>query len=77
MQTFDQSAQEMLDQAGSKFSPDIEAWIVLDPNNFLADINPGNKITGSLVFDVAKTAVPTTLTGHDSVFLNGFDVLLK
>lgn len=76
-QTFDQGSQVMLDQSGNKLSPDTEASLYVDPSNFLAKINPGNSIKGTLVFDIAKGAVPTQLELHDSAFSSGVMISLK
>ncbi len=49
-QSFDQSSQKMIDQQGRQLSPDTTAGVYVDPNNFLAQINPGNSVEGWLVY---------------------------
>ncbi|WP_241249808.1 DUF4352 domain-containing protein [Rhodococcus sp. X156] len=76
-QMFAGSAQKMTDQQGRELSTDTMAGIYLDSDNFLAEINPGNSVQGTLVFDIPKDAVPTTLELHDSVFSGGVTVRLS
>jgi len=76
-QFFDQSSQKMIDQQGRQLSPDTTAGVYADPNNFLAQINPGNSVEGLLVYDIPKDAVPTKLELHDSPFSSGVTVQLK
>ena len=76
-QFFDQSSQKMIDQQGRQLSPDTTAGVYVDPNNFLAQINPGNSVEGLLVYDIPKDAVPTKLELHDSPFSSGVTVQLK
>ena len=76
-QSFDQSSQKMIDQQGRQLSPDTTAGVYVDPNNFLAQINPGNSVEGLLVYDIPKDAVPTKLQLHDSPFSGGVTVQLK
>jgi len=76
-QFFDQSSQKMIDQQGRQLSPDTTAGVYVDPNNFLAQINPGNSVEGLLVYDIPKDAVPTKLQLHDSPFSGGVTVQLK
>lgn len=76
-QMFDQSSQKMIDQQGRQLSPDTTSGIYVDPNNFLAQINPGNSVQGVLVFDIPKDATPTKLELHDSPFSGGVTVQLN
>jgi hypothetical protein len=75
-QYFDDSSQFLFDQQDRKHSVDQEAWAALDTNAFLEEINPGNKVTGTLVFDVPKGTKPTKLELHDSPFSGGVEVQL-
>ncbi|MET3803031.1 hypothetical protein ABIB25_000015 [Nakamurella sp. UYEF19] len=75
-QTFDQSSQTMIDQQGRKLSSDLMAGVSIDPNNFLAGINPGVGVTGVVLFDIAKDAVSTQMELHDSAFSGGVTVQL-
>lgn len=75
-QTLDDSSQYLYNAKGQKADADSEAGIYANSNSsgdsvFFNDINPGNSVKGVLVFDVAKTYVPTVLEVHDSVFSGG------
>jgi len=76
-QYFDESSQKMIDQQGRQLSPDTTAGVYVDPNNFLAQINPVNSVEGLLVYDIPNDAVPTKLQLHDSPFSGGVTVQLK
>ena len=45
------------------------------PSTFLNDINPGNQVTGVVVFDIPKNVKLTKLELHDSPFSGGVDRL--
>lgn len=76
-QMFDGSSQKLVDTAGREHSADTSAAIYLgDANSFLTDINPGNSVEGTVVFDIPADAVPATLTLHDSFFSGGVEVSL-
>jgi hypothetical protein len=77
-QTFYDGNQTLRDTDGRKFDADSEAGIYLDDSNaFLNDINPGNTVTGIVVFDVPKDARLASLDLHDSAFSGGVKVSLK
>ncbi|MCO7274845.1 DUF4352 domain-containing protein [Cellulosimicrobium cellulans] len=76
-QMFDGSSQKLVDTAGREHSADSSAAIYLgDANSFLTDINPGNSVEGTVVFDVPADAVPATITLHDSFLSGGVEVSL-
>jgi Domain of unknown function (DUF4352) len=75
-QYFDSTSQHLYDQQDRQHSVDDEAWAALDTNAFLEEINPGNKVTGTLVFDVPKDTKPSKLELHDSPFSGGVEVQL-
>lgn len=61
-----------------QFSADTEAALYLEDSSTLAEeINPGNTVTGVLVYDVPKGTQPTHLELHDSAFSSGVTVTLK
>lgn len=61
-----------------KFSADSEAAIYLkDSQSLLEEINPGNTLTGTLVYDVPKGTSPTHIELHDSAFSGGVTVTLE
>jgi hypothetical protein len=67
--TFDGDNQTLINKKGQEFSSDTEAGIYLDDSNtFLEEINPGNKLTGTIVFDVPKKTKPSMLLLKSGVF---------
>ena len=78
-QTFDSSSQYLYDAANSKFSADGTASLYANPqgSTFLNQINPGNSVSGILVFDVPKDKTPVTAELHDSTFSGGVKVTLQ
>lgn len=77
-QLFSDSSQKAFTADGKQFSTDTNAAIYANKNaeTFLNEINPGNQVTGVLVFDVPKNAKLTKLELHDSPFSGGVDVAL-
>ena len=75
-QTFDSSNQFAFDAQGAKFSSDSAASFYANPqgSTFLNEINPGNSVTGDLVFDMPKDKQPVTVVLHDSAFSSGVKV---
>ena len=71
------SNQFLIDTEGRKASADDEAAIYLEEaQSFYEEINPGNSLTGVVVFDIAVDAVPASLELHDSAFSGGVTVTL-
>ena len=72
-QTLDDSGQVAYDEAGRKFSADAEASLYANngTSTFLNEINPGNAVAGTVVFDVPSGTKLTTLELHDSLFSGG------
>jgi len=69
--------QTLFDTKGRKFSADTEAAIyVEDSKTLYEEINPGNSITGTLIYDVPKDAKPAKIELHDSAFSGGVTVKL-
>jgi hypothetical protein len=76
-QLFTGDAQKAIDAAGVQYSNDAGAELFAgDANSFLTDINPGNKVSGFLLFDVPKGTKLTKLELHDSPFSGGVTVTL-
>jgi len=74
-QYFDGSSQKAFDAQGREFSSDTGAAIYLaDSNSFLNEINPGNTVTGTVVFDMPLDAAIAKLELHDSPFSGGVEV---
>ena len=78
-QMFNGSAQKAFNGDGTEFSHDDTAALYASEGNetFLNDINPGNKVAGTLVFDVPKGTKLSTVELHDSPFSGGVTVALK
>ncbi|MEU0546729.1 DUF4352 domain-containing protein [Micromonospora sp. NPDC005979] len=77
-QMFDGSSQKAYAAAGTEYSADTGAAIYANKNaeTFLNDVNPGNQVTGVVVFDIPKNVKLTKLELHDSPFSGGVDVTL-
>lgn len=78
-QMFDGSSQKAYAADGTEYSADTGAAIYANKNaeTFLNDINPGNQVTGVVVFDIPKNVKLTKLELHDSAFSGGVDVALS
>jgi hypothetical protein len=69
--------QYLFDSKDRKYSADTEAAIYLkDSNTLYEEINPGNSLKGTLLFDVPKGTKPAKLELHDSAFSGGVNVQL-
>ena len=74
-QHFDGSSQKLVDAQGRTHSADGSAAIYLgDAESFLNQINPGNSVQGTVVFDIPADATPASLELHDSMFSGGVTV---
>ena len=71
-------SQKLRDTAGRTFDADSGAGVYLRrAQPFLTnDINPGNELAGTLVYDIAKDSQPEQLEVHDSPFSGGAPVQL-
>lgn len=78
-QMFDSSSQYLYDAANAKFSADGTASLYVNPqgSTFLSQINPGNSVSGILVFDLPKDKKPVVAELHDSAFSGGVKVSLQ
>lgn len=72
-------AQKLLDDEGTTYSPSSSATFAMDPegNTLFEEINPGNAVEGTIVFDVPQNAQITRAELHDSVFSGGVIVNLR
>ncbi|MGW5451000.1 DUF4352 domain-containing protein [Nocardia sp. NPDC003979] len=68
--------QKLIDAQGREFANDTSAEINVN-DELVAEINPGNKISVVLVFDVPTGTDPAAVEFHDSAFSNGARVALK
>ncbi|MFG2054200.1 DUF4352 domain-containing protein [Micromonospora sp. NPDC048930] len=78
-QMFDGSSQKAYAANGTEYSSDSGAAIYANQNaeTFLNDINPGNQVTGVVVFDIPKNVKLAKLELHDSPFSGGVTVALS
>lgn len=71
-QAFFGDNQKLFNEAGQEYSASSEAAIYLpEANSLFQEINPGNQLTGIVVFDIPADAVPVRIELHDSVFSGG------
>jgi hypothetical protein len=75
-QTFSDSSQKAFNASGAEYKPDSGASLYAnrDQQVWLNAINPGNTLTGTVVFDIAKDAAIVRLELHDSPFSGGVKV---
>lgn len=77
-QTLFDSSQHLIDTDGREHSADSSAGIYLEDNKVLLnEINPGNTLSGVLVFDIPADATPASVELHDSMFSGGVTVSLE
>jgi uncharacterized protein DUF4352 len=78
-QTLDSMSQYLFNANNQKYSSDDEATIDINPSSgtFLNDINPGNTVNGTVVFDIPKDQTPVTAELHDSTYSNGVKISLQ
>ncbi|SHN47891.1 DUF4352 domain-containing protein [Cryptosporangium aurantiacum] len=75
-QLFDASSQKAHNAQGQEYAADSEASIYVNSEGqtFLEQINPGNSVNGTLVWDIPKGQKLATLELHDSPFSGGVEV---
>jgi hypothetical protein len=77
-QTLFDSEQMVRDGEGREFSADTSAGMHVEDNDvFINEVNPGNVVVGTLVYDMPKDASPTSIELHDSMFSDGVVVSLR
>jgi hypothetical protein len=76
-QYFYDGSQKEFDAQDREFSADSTAAVYLgDGSTFLNQINPGNTVSGTVVFDVPADTTLTRVELHDSPFSGGVEVAL-
>lgn len=76
--TFFGSNAKAVDSQGRGVSASTEAAIYLeDSNSLYEEINPGNSVTGTIVFDVPTGTSLDSIQLHDSMFSDGATVKLS
>lgn len=75
------SGNQKLLNNGTQYSADDQATMYAEPSGtsttWFNDINPGNSVSGTIVFDVPKGVTPTQAELHDSSFSGGVKVNLQ
>ncbi|KNX38556.1 DUF4352 domain-containing protein [Luteipulveratus halotolerans] len=71
--------QKVFDANGKSYEANSMAGAVISNDNkvMYEDINPGNQVTGVLVFDMPVGATPAKIELHDSMFSGGVTVDLR
>ncbi|MDO5503666.1 MAG: DUF4352 domain-containing protein [Actinomycetia bacterium] len=70
--------QKVKDEQGRTFESNSSAVILMDDNDlWITDINPGNSLSGTLIFDMPEGATPVEIELHDSAFSGGVSVALN
>ncbi|WP_238146893.1 DUF4352 domain-containing protein [Ornithinimicrobium murale] len=72
---FDNNQLLIDDQGRQHETSSSSIW--LDEAISLDDINPGNSVSGVLLYDIPADAVPTSVELHDSMFSGGVTVALQ
>ncbi|WP_210686524.1 DUF4352 domain-containing protein [Mycolicibacterium sp. GESEQ-9] len=77
-QAFSPSNQKLIDTQGRSFESDSSAQIALGNSDIPVwdDINPGNAVDVSLVYDMPIGSAPARIELHDSMFSGGVTVEL-
>ncbi|MEH3154377.1 MAG: DUF4352 domain-containing protein [Gordonia paraffinivorans] len=77
-QSLDISSQKVLSEQGTQFSPNTAATIQVDDAAvFYEQINPGNALQVTVVYDLPAGTDATRIELHDSVFSGGVTVDLR
>lgn len=78
-QSFSGSDQKLIDVNGAEYSDDASAAMSVNAGTrmWLEQINPGNGVSGTVVFDVPPGTQPAAIELHDSSFSGGVKVMLK
>ncbi len=71
------SEHKIYDVNGSEYGSDSSAWIYLDDNMLIKEVNPGNTSKGQIVFDVPETADLDYILVKSSFLSDGVKVSLK
>jgi hypothetical protein len=75
-QTFIDSNQKGFAANGSQYAPDSAATLAIGgaQSTWINEINPGNAISGQIVFDMPASTKLAKLEFHDSMFSGGVTV---
>jgi hypothetical protein len=70
-------ASTCFDRAGRRYETGDAGLYLEDSKSFLEEINPGNGVNGTLVYDVPKTFKAAKIELHDAAFSGGVEVTLR
>jgi hypothetical protein len=78
-QTFHGDLQKASDSSGARYSDDLSAEGLVNKEDvtYYEQVNPGNSLELTLVYDIPKTATITSLELHDSLYSKGVTVDVK
>lgn len=70
--------QKATDAQGREFTADVvaSAYVATDPTVFASQVNPGNQVAMTLVYDIPADATLTAITLHGGIFSDGVTVAL-
>jgi Domain of unknown function (DUF4352) len=74
--TFVSLSQKAFDQRGREYSADDAAGLLVMPQSWVSQINPGSKMSGVLVFDVPGDVELVSVVLHDGTFSSGVKVMI-
>lgn len=71
--------QKLLNAQNQQYAADDTATMYASPNSssWYSNINPGNSVEGTIVFDIPKDQTPVIAELHDSAFSGGVKVSLQ
>jgi Protein kinase domain/Domain of unknown function (DUF4352) len=69
--------QKLVDSAGHKHSADITMRVVLRNQTIWDKIEPGQQVSGTMVFDIPRDATAAALELHDGIASGGVTVRLR
>ena len=73
--TFGGGQQFLFDRDGNRHDPDLAATVG-NGGEWSIHLNPGQRLAGTLVYDVPESAVPARVELHDATFSGGASVAL-
>lgn len=73
------SNQKLLNAQNQQYATDDTATLYQAPDGgaWYNNINPGNSVEGTIVFDIPKDQTPTSAELHDSAYSNGVKISLQ
>jgi hypothetical protein len=73
--TFGGGQQYLFDRDGNRHDPDLAATLG-SGGDWSTQLNPGQRLAGTLVYDLPEAAVPVRVELHDAPFSGGASVAL-